>query len=79
MSLKREQKDCLKKYASDMQAAILNKVRYGDDVGATATFHKLRGVRKAAFLVGDLDVAGFIGGILGELKRLDGASWAEAE
>lgn len=71
MSLKREQKDCLKKYASEMQAAILNKVRYGDDVGATAAFHRLQGVRKAAFLVDDLEVAGFIGRILKELETLD--------
>ena len=79
MSLKREQSGSLKKYAGELRDLILDKVRYGENVEATALFHKLKGVRAAAFLVGDLEVDGFIGGILGELKRLDGASWAEAE
>lgn len=75
MSLGREQSGSLKKYACELRDLILDKVRYGEDVEATALFHKLRGVKSAAFLLGDLETDGFIGGILGELKRLDGASW----
>ncbi len=71
MSLGREQSGSLKKYARELRDLILDKVRYGDDVGATAAFHRLQGVRKAAFLVDDLEVAGFIGRILKELETLD--------
>lgn len=79
MSLGREQSGSLKKYAGELRDLILDKVRHGEDVEATALFHKLRGVKSAAFLLGDFEADRFIGGILGELKRLDGASWAEAE
>lgn len=75
MSLKREQSGSLKKYAGELRDLILDKVRYGEDVEATALFHKLRGVRAAAFLLGDLEADRFIGGILGELERLDRAQW----
>ena len=75
MSLKREQSGSLKKYAGELRDLILDKVRYGENVEATALFHKLRGVKSAAFLLGDFEPDRFIGGILGELKRLDGASW----
>lgn len=34
-------------------------------------FHELRGVRAAAFLLGDDDADRFIGGILQELETLD--------
>lgn len=71
MSLKREQSGSLKKYAGELRDLILDKVRYGENVEATALFHKLRGVRAAAFLLGDCEVDRFIGGILGELEALD--------
>lgn len=72
MCLTREQSGSLKKYAGELRDLILDKVRYGEDVEATALFHKLRGVKSAAFLLGDLEADRFIGGILGELEALDG-------
>ena len=52
MCLTREQSGSLKKYAGELRDLILDKVRYGEDVEATALFHKLRGVKSAAFFVG---------------------------
>ena len=73
MSLGNEQSSSLKKYASRQRDKILNLVHYGGyEIEATALFHELRGVRAAAFLLGDDDADRFIGGILCELEALDG-------
>ena len=73
MSLESGQCGSLKRYASRQRDKILNLVRYGGyEIEATALFHELRGMRAAAFLLGDDDADRFIGGILGELEALDG-------
>lgn len=73
MSLGNGQCGSLKRYASRQRDKILNLVHYGGyEIEATALFHELRGVRAAAFLLGDDDADRFIGGILGELEALDG-------
>ena len=73
MSLGSEPNGSLQRYASKQRDKILNLVSYGGfEVEATALFHKLEGVRAAAFLLGDEETAEFIKGSLEELERLDG-------
>lgn len=66
-----EKSNALKKYAHELFAQIRKAVDGDDEILATALYHKLEGVRSAAFLIDDFETDELIGRLITRLRELN--------